>query len=758
MAIHPWWSNFGQATGAADQLTPTPAAELATALAAGAMAGATLVGLKQCTQTGYTAVHLDVDIERPQDLAHPIRATEPIAVLFPFNGGQPRVLALRDDFPDTPHQNWTPIDTPCSLCIDDRPWAEARLNSTPSDLLRRIHLWLAKAARGELHDTAQPPDPLFFTSALAIVIPSSALLASAEPVELIGFMRPDNPGLIMTRTASDAGKRHHNAPSFVVLAFRAQPQSMTRFRHAPVTLAALAGELERGGINLINEIKTHLKAWAGVANDNVRRLSSRLAIVIAFPVTTADGRTADDLRAFISLESAGDVGVKFGILVNGSAAGAKDVYVRALPENAPSTEGIRIDPAQVHFAFDRDLAAAIAGHSAPDRRRAVLAGAGSLGSQIALDLAREGAFSWTVVDPDYLLPHNLARHALLTDEIGAPKALALARQLNLLLNESFTAVGGDVMNPDGQLVQDLAEAEVIIDASASVAVSRYLADLRATNARRICVFYNPAGISAVLLAENSDRSVNLRDLEAQYHGFVLTEPLLANHLRAEQGVRYSGSCRALTNRIPATKAALLSALAARGIVEALKSDDAVVKIWNATDDGEVRTVKRGGAAVHRSALGPWTITHDDDLLADLARLRETRLPHETGGVLLGIADTSRKSIHVAHALPEPEDSRGSLEGFERGVVGVRAAVNQAVEASMHQLSYVGEWHSHPRRSSPLPSAIDLAQIIWLGNELDHEGLPGLMAIAADDGTFAFVLAEPRSPRPVANDRAQCQAG
>ena len=67
-----------------------------------------------------------------------------------------------------------------------------------------------------------------------------------------------------------------------------------------------------------------------------------------------------------------------------------------------------------------------------------------------------------------------------------------------------------------------------------------------------------------------------------------------------------------------------------------------------------------------------------------------------------------------------------------------------IETSLHQLSYVGEWHSHPRRSSPLPSTIDLAQIIWLGKELEHEGLPGLMAIAADDGAFAFVLIKPRS--------------
>jgi hypothetical protein len=178
-----------------------------------------------------------------------------------------------------------------------------------------------------------------------------------------------------------------------------------------------------------------------------------------------------------------------------------------------------------------------------------------------------------------------------------------------------------------------------------------------------------------------------------------------------------------------------------------------VRIWKLTTQSGVDVIERRGAPTHRLTLGEWTITYDDDLLAELARLRDARLPRETGGVLLGIADMSRKSIHVAHALPEPEDSRGSPEGFERGVVGLKAAVNAAVETSLHQLTYVGEWHSHPQRSSPLPSTVDLAQIVWLGNELEHEGLPGLMAIAADGGAFAFVLAdafvlaEPRSRAP-----------
>jgi hypothetical protein len=758
MGIHPWWSAFGQVVESAHDLTSVPAREFASAIA-GALPGAALTAFRECATTGHSAVALEIDVERPQDLAYPIRATEPIAVVFAAQDRPPRVLALRDDFPDTPHQNLTSQDAPCSLCIDDRPWPEAKLTHRPADPIRRIQLWLAKAARGDLHDTAQPPDPLFFLSPLAIVIPRSALQPAAAPVELIGFVRPDNPALIITRTITDTEPHRQGLPGFAVIEFRVPPQSMTRLRHAPVTLAALHAELQQAGIDLNTTIRARLKAWAGIANDSIRRLSSRLAIVVTFQVTTPGGSITDDLRAFITLDTVGQIGVKWGLLVNAAGAGvAADAFVRAVPERTPAAGDIKIEPAQAHLAFDRELAAAVAGHGEPDRRRAVLVGGGALGSQIAFNLAREGRFSWTVVDTDYLLPHNLARHALLANELGAPKAQALARQMGWLLNESFTAVAGDVTKPNADLVRELGEAEIIIDASASVAASRHLADLVDGKGRRLCVFFNPAGTSVVLLAEDSGRTVTLRDLEAQYHRLVQTDPGLEDHLRAGPGLRYSGSCRALTNRIPATSAALLSALGARGLVEALKSEQAAVRIWKVAETGAVQFIERRAAAPHRLTLGGWSITYDDDLLAELARLRCSRLPRETGGVLLGVVDMSRKSIHVAHALSEPEDSRGSAEGFERGVAGLKAAVSRAVEASLHQLSYVGEWHSHPRKSSPLPSAIDLAQIVWLGRELEQEGLPGLMAIAADHGAFAFVLAGPSSPVPMNGDRRPADPG
>jgi proteasome lid subunit RPN8/RPN11 len=756
MALHPWWAGFGELIGAADKLSSAIARNFCAWASRADCPGITVTELRRNQDDGYEAVLLNVEVERPQDLAHPIRATEPVAVLFPVSGGQPRILAVREDFPDTPHQNWTPQGAPCSLCVDDRPWIEARLSYTPADLARRIQLWLAKAARGELHDAAQPPEPLFFKSPLTFVIPSETL-AEGEPAELIGFIPPDNPAMVIARPAAKAGAGGEPG-RFVVLPFQVQPQSMARLRHAPGTLAALAQECAAGGIDLLETIRASMIDWAGLKDDNLRRLSARLAIIVAFPVKGPGDGLHHDLRGFVTLDTAGEVGTALGVIApNDSGTGAKRGYIKLIGAKPTSKgEGVQIEPIEVHFAFDRGIGAAVAGN-VPDRRRAVLVGAGAIGSQLSLALAREGALSWSVIDQDILLPHNFARHGLFPWDTGAPKAVALARQLSLLTGESVYAARADITNPPAALKADidarLAEADVIVDASASVAVARHLSDL-AVKARRFSLFFNPAGTAVVLLAEASDRKVTLRDLEAQYHRLHLSDPGLANHLKVGgPGLRYSGSCRSATNRIPANRASLLSAIAARGISAGLKNDGAAIQIWTVSDDGEVKLIRRDAAPVTRHDLGEWRISYDDELLQALSRYRAEQLPNETGGVLLGITDTSQRSIHVAHVMRAPEDSRGSVAGFERGVVGLGDAVAQAAEASMHQLRYVGEWHSHPRGSSPMPSRIDLGQIAWLSAELQNEGLPALMAIAADHGAFAFVFVD-SADDPVERRRAQ----
>lgn len=290
-----------------------------------------------------------------------------------------------------------------------------------------------------------------------------------------------------------------------------------------------------------------------------------------------------------------------------------------------------------------------------------------------------------------------------------------------------------------RLDEALARAEIIIDASASVAVSRQLADLRPSTARRVCAFFNPAGTATVILVEPADRSVTLHDLEAQYFRLILSDPGLTGHLQPPApGINYSGSCRSLTNQIPASRAALLAALASHGVVRCLEEEHGSINIWTLDDDGNVSRTSKTASASHTHS-GEWAITYNDDLLADLTRLRGAALPNETGGILMGIIDASRRTVHLAHALPAPSDSTSSATGFERGVAGLLDATNEISLATMHQLKYVGEWHSHPDKASVMPSGTDLRQLVWLSSELHDEGLPAIMAIAGEDGRFSIIV-------------------
>ncbi len=59
-------------------------------------------------------------------------------------------------------------------------------------------------------------------------------------------------------------------------------------------------------------------------------------------------------------------------------------------------------------------------------------GAGGLGSNVAMMLARSGIRQMTIADPDIVDASNLNRQAYFPDDVGTPKVLALARHLTAL--------------------------------------------------------------------------------------------------------------------------------------------------------------------------------------------------------------------------------------------------------------------------------------------------------------------------------------
>lgn len=81
------------------------------------------------------------------------------------------------------------------------------------------------------------------------------------------------------------------------------------------------------------------------------------------------------------------------------------------------------------------------------------------------------------------------------------------------------------------------------------------------------------------------------------------------------------------------------------------------------------------------------------------KIAQGRLPHETGGIVLGWRDTG--CIHIERLI-EVRDPNAQRVTYERDHAAAQAALKAALaeEPADTFLGYVGEWHTHPARQSP----------------------------------------------------------
>jgi len=716
-------------------------------------------------------VVLDFRTGRPQETVYPIKQTERIGVRFTHGGTMPIIYMLRPDFPDTEHQQLTLEGYPRAICIDDRSWPEARLTWTPAELVHRTLTWFGRAAQGELHDASQPIDPVLFGSSLSFLI-SRSLMDDAAERDLIGIHNTKHRHTLRVVPADQLTGLPENHELVCVVTYRVPPERMTRMKFAPNNLGSLADVLEPRGIDLFADLTERFSRWLQQGEPAAWRLNSRLVIIVEMPIMSPrdEQQPGTDLRAYMADKRVGDIAVALGVgLLSAQADEGSHVgFVPAIVPTAVDTDAVRtieVQVAEVHYEFDRTLATQLSGREATDSRKAVLVGAGAIGSHVSDCLIREGRFSWIVIDNDYLLPHNLARHTGHCGDVTKNKAQIVVERLSGTIDAEAhaRAIGQNVLSgaPHRDEIDGaLNDADLIIDATASILAERFLADHPAT-ARRVSVFFNPTGTDAVLLAEPVDRSVTLRDLEAQYLGLAGTDERLAGHLAAgEQTFAYTGACRAVTNMIPESQVMTLSGLVASGLGRAVDDPDGIIRIWSFDNDGSVNALSFNPLPVTRMKAGDWVVTLDDGLIGRITELRNTKLPNETGGILLGVIDIPEKSIHLVGAGAAPPDSKDTSTGFTRGTVGVQEHIDRVCDRTRGQVRYVGEWHSHPPSTAALPSMTDFVQIDWLATLFDMDTLPALMLIAGDScttvilaNTQAVPLKEAAESKP---ERTQCR--
>jgi molybdopterin/thiamine biosynthesis adenylyltransferase len=697
-------------------------------------------------------VLLEVKTFRPKKPYYAIKSKEPVGVAFFGEDSYPRVFSLREDFPDTPHQNWVPEGEPFSLCIDDRSWTEARVTFTSAELLQRIQEWFKKAGLGTLHGLDQPLDPVYLSTQTTIILPARAL---EERCDLVGWRIEAGDNNIIRTFPKERFPREKikamKGATFITLEIESA-QRMTRMRFAPRSLAGLHDELGERGLDLYAEIKRKIDAWVTEEDawKEFRFQSTCLGIIVRIPVihpVTGDTGTKSTI-GFLSGKSLGEVGFALGCLGKLTEGEKKELkspisYTPMVAKELKLKSDLPLDVVNICVEFDMDLAARMAGRDRPDERKALMIGAGAVGSLVADSMAREGRFKWTIVDDDVLLPHNLERHTLYGPHLGGSKADSLAFKLRWTvegietegIHANFITPGEEAERIEGILK----EASIILDASASEFVGRRLCD-HACAARSAKFFYNPAGTASVLMVEDEKRTVDLRALEAVFYARVLEDPKLSGLLEAKgEQMQYSGNCSALTNKMPASKAQTLSGLIATGLGQALDEPGACVRIWRLGPDGSVEATRFDPAPIPLFEVPGWTIRILPAVARDITLMRDARLPNETGGVLLGVVDIPKKRIEVIKALPAPPDSKESPAEFIRGVEGLKETVMAMLAKTLDHIRYIGEWHTHPYGCGSGQSGLDLAQICELARTLSAEECPGIQAIASDQGLTVHLL-------------------
>lgn len=680
-------------------------------------------------------VVFDTEVEIGQRTFYDIRNTERIAVIFPQTDDKfPEVLALRESFPKVPHINLREQEKPRSLCLFDEKYEELELRWTPVLFLERIRGWLSLTAKGELHAADQPLEPLLMGSQMHLIIPFDLLTKGEESLDLLIIRRAEYGKSAMTLIADRIEKvpPQNGEVPYAATIIKGNPQLHGIINTQPTTLYELHKFLLKAEIDLLSLLRKRL--WDFKDNKKYKLMKANLVLVIDMPKARRDGESPEssDVWAFLIQNTIEEIGIGIGIW----AKKGDTIASLVPPDLMKKGESINIYTINPVNTLSRELATQLNGITTEDKE-ILLIGGGALGSQVLMALVRMGFGKWTIVDEDCLLPHNLARHALVSDFLGHSKAETLAYHANKIIDgeEMASYIVANVLNPlsaADALKSAFNKSHFIIDASTSIPVSRYISRDIDSSARRISLFLSPSGKDSVLLAEDAEREIPLDCVEAQYYRYLINEPSLENHLKRSDGpIRYARSCRDLSFVIPEDLVALHSAICARGIRNISSDSKASISIWEANPtDFSVNSRSIPVYEVSESKFGDWTLYCDSWLLAKISQSRKKRLPNETGGVLLGSFDMQRKIVYVVDTILSPPDSQEWPTVYIRGCQGLKKKVEKIKETTAGMLDYVGEWHAHPG-SGTAPSQDDIKAFSWLVEIMDVCGQPALMMIAAE---------------------------
>lgn len=682
-------------------------------------------------------LELDVEPQVPQHPAVDIRNEERIRVRFALDDERaPLIYARRADFPlNQVHTTYSASADGLSLCVWEENWNELRSRLGPQALVERIRGWLSRAALGVLHQDTQPLEPLLPASAYTLIVPPEipgstwAIVAARTHAGLWT--------VVLDEPSAEPGPA--DPPSFAVLTILAEPVVHGALRARPANLEQLSTLIEELGRNLTTEIRELL-----LTDENRRNARGRrLLLLLAVPKLRTAGQEIEsyELRAFTPDATLAALGESLGVTAYDATA---QVAVPLVPQGqSADLSKLELLHWNVVSRLDQAAARRFAGTKPGRDLELVAIGAGAIGSNVVNGVTKAGLGNWTIIDNDIVLPHNTIRQSQGNDYVGVPKAFALAFQTSATLARGCSAsfIRADVLSAQQdaavQIRESFSRADLVIDFSASPSVLGHVSDQDYVG-RAASFFFNPSATDLVVLAEDHHRKWYLDEIEAQYLLAAAEDPRLNGHLSDARPdfVRYANACQNLTVPVPPWQIHTLAGIAAGQLLRLVEQPTPVLNVWRLdTGNGAIAAATFLPVNVSREVVGAWRFTVSHAALSSMSRLRAGALPNESGGILIGTFDLTRRIAHVVAALPAPADSVQAPTYFIRGGEDLKPAVDRFAEASAGLLGYLGEWHSHPDSAEPRPSPDDEAVDRYLTEHLGPTGIPHLVAIRGKHATW-----------------------
>ena len=683
-------------------------------------------------------LEIEFDVETPQSPPVPILNHERIGLLIFQQSSKPvEVYALRKDFPQTLHQYLTPPHSPHGLCLFEEDPREVMGQLTANMLLDRIAEWLKRAAVETLHAPDQPLEPLLLTQSRILIDPE--LVETSQDDQTIWVVEgiSESPLFLRAKKADKSLNQAERQFAYQILSVVVPAWNSRLIEYLPHSLQALCDLFTKLNFDLVASIRSFVRKTRG-SNTWIRVKHCKLILVLVLPKSrTEDGEVEDrETWAFLIGSKLEDLGEKLGIYSKVD----NDIGVGYLltADNPHALDEIAVLPLKPIYRLSRALAQLLSGIEA-EPHKIVVVGAGALGSQIVMNLARQGFGEWTIIDDDVLLPHNLTRHALSPYFEGINKAEALAVEVRMLLNDynAANAVTSNLHNYIDAETSDLFNAfsnsDFVLDFSASHSVSNYLTHIDGPK-NRITGFIGPQGRYFALIAEGTRQSARLDDLEAQLSAAITNDEQLQDFYGVHGNlISYAGSCRDVSIQLPQDIVALYSAIASHWVKTHINSEEPSIHIWKCSSDSlSVQHIPVQVKPVICSLIDDWNVHISQNVIDKMREVRQQKLPNETGGVLLGMVHVPYKVVQIVDLILSPSDSIEWPTMYVRGSEDLRDQIDRKSALSGGDLRYVGEWHTHPLGHTSKPSKLDLEAHRYLTDQMAAQGLPGIVIIQGDD--------------------------